>query len=113
VASSLFSRKPIAALVAEGENPKGLRRVLGAGDLIMLAIGAVIGAGIFSSIGTAAAGAQQTRASTTFDPAGASIAQLRAALDSGAISEEQLVQLLKLARKGIGELVELQKQVLA
>ena len=30
--------------------------MLGAGDLIMLAIGAVIGAGIFSSIGTAAAG---------------------------------------------------------
>jgi len=53
---SLFSRKPIAALLAEGEDPKGLRRELGAGDLIMLAIGAVIGAGIFSSIGTAAAG---------------------------------------------------------
>ena len=31
-------------------------RVLGAGDLIMLAIGAVIGAGIFGAIGTAAAG---------------------------------------------------------
>ena len=56
MASSLFSRKPIAALLAEGENPQGLRRVLGPGDLIMLAIGAVIGAGIFSSIGTAAAG---------------------------------------------------------
>ena len=53
---SLVARKPIAALVAEGEDPKGLRRELGAGDLIMLAIGAVIGAGIFSSIGTAAAG---------------------------------------------------------
>src|SRR5436309_337841 len=53
---SLFSRKPIAALLAEGENPQGLRRVLGPFDLIMLAIGAVIGAGIFSSIGTAAAG---------------------------------------------------------
>jgi APA family basic amino acid/polyamine antiporter len=33
-----------------------LRRVLGAGDLVMLAIGAVIGAGIFGAIGTAAAG---------------------------------------------------------
>jgi APA family basic amino acid/polyamine antiporter len=33
-----------------------LRRALGAGDLIMLAIGAVIGAGIFGAIGTAAAG---------------------------------------------------------
>src|SRR5262244_2002119 len=53
---SLVARKPIAALVAEGEDPKGLRRELGAGDLIMLAIGAVIGAGIFGSIGSAAAG---------------------------------------------------------
>ncbi len=54
--SGFFSRKPIAALLAEGENPNGLRRALGAGDLIMLAIGAVIGAGIFGAIGTAAAG---------------------------------------------------------
>src|SRR5690242_11872831 len=52
----LFARKPIAQLLAEGENPHGLRRALGAGDLIMLAIGAVIGAGIFGSIGSAAAG---------------------------------------------------------
>jgi basic amino acid/polyamine antiporter, APA family len=52
--TQLFRRKPISELLAEG--PHGLRRVLGAGDLIMLAIGAVIGAGIFSSIGTAAAG---------------------------------------------------------
>lgn len=54
--NSLFARKPIAALVAEGENPNGLKRTLGAGDLIMLAIGAVIGAGIFGAIGSAAAG---------------------------------------------------------
>src|SRR5438270_11800085 len=52
----LFARKPIAQLLAEGENPNGLRRALGAGDLVMLAIGAVIGAGIFGSIGSAAAG---------------------------------------------------------
>jgi basic amino acid/polyamine antiporter, APA family len=52
--NGLFSRKPIAALVAETEG--GLKRALGAGDLIMLAIGAVIGAGIFGSIGSAAAG---------------------------------------------------------
>ena len=51
--SQLFARKPIAELQSE-EGPHALRRVLGAGDLIMLAIGAVIGAGIFSSIGTAA-----------------------------------------------------------
>ncbi len=49
--------KPIGAIVAEiGSGPTSLKRVLGAGDLIMLSIGAVIGAGIFSSIGTAAAG---------------------------------------------------------
>jgi APA family basic amino acid/polyamine antiporter len=52
--TSLFRRKPIAELMAETEG--GLRRELGWGDLVMLAIGAVIGAGIFSSIGTAAAG---------------------------------------------------------
>jgi basic amino acid/polyamine antiporter, APA family len=51
---TLFSRKPISALMAETEG--GLKRALGAGDLIMLAIGAVIGAGIFGSIGSAAAG---------------------------------------------------------
>ena len=54
--ASLFSRKPISALLAEEGHPNSLKRALGAGDLIMLAIGAVIGAGIFSSIGTAAAG---------------------------------------------------------
>ena len=54
--SQLFQRKPIAALVAETEGSGGLKRSLRAGDLIMLAIGAVIGAGIFGAIGTAAAG---------------------------------------------------------
>ncbi|MBP7775844.1 MAG: amino acid permease [Acidobacteria bacterium] len=58
----VFRRKPIAALTAHEDTEQSLRRVLGAGDLIMLAIGAVIGAGIFGAIGTAAAG--QT------DPAG-------------------------------------------
>ncbi len=53
---SLFSRKPISELLAEEGHPNALKRALGPGDLIMLAIGAVIGAGIFSSIGTAAAG---------------------------------------------------------
>jgi APA family basic amino acid/polyamine antiporter len=54
--SQLFQRKPIAQLVEETESAHGLKRSLGAGDLIMLAIGAVIGAGIFGAIGTAAAG---------------------------------------------------------
>jgi len=52
---SLFDRKPIAALDTS-DSPHSLKRVLGAGDLVMLAIGAVIGAGIFGAIGTAAAG---------------------------------------------------------
>jgi basic amino acid/polyamine antiporter, APA family len=52
----VFRRKPIAALILDEGSPQALRRVLGAGDLIMLAIGAVIGAGIFGAIGTAAAG---------------------------------------------------------
>jgi APA family basic amino acid/polyamine antiporter len=54
--SSLFARKGIAELLAEGENPSGLKRELGVGDLVMLSIGAVIGAGIFATLGTAAAG---------------------------------------------------------
>src|SRR5688500_11374795 len=54
--SQLFARKPIEALQPPGDSPHSLKRVLGAGDLIMLAIGAVIGAGIFGAIGTAAAG---------------------------------------------------------
>ncbi len=52
----LFQRKPIAQLLADSEHSGGLKRALGAGDLIMLGIGAVIGAGIFGAIGTAAAG---------------------------------------------------------
>jgi basic amino acid/polyamine antiporter, APA family len=52
--NQLFRRKAISDLLPE--SAQTLKRVLGAGDLIMLAIGAVIGAGIFSSIGTAAAG---------------------------------------------------------
>src|SRR5262244_1286958 len=54
--SQLFQRKPIAALVDDATGAESLKRTLGAGDLIMLAIGAVIGAGIFGAIGTAAAG---------------------------------------------------------
>jgi APA family basic amino acid/polyamine antiporter len=49
--TQLFARKPIADLLADSD--RSLKRVMGAGDLIMLAIGAVIGAGIFSSIGHA------------------------------------------------------------
>ena len=53
----MFRRKPIAELLTyERDESTSLKRVLGAGDLVMLAIGAVIGAGIFGAIGTAAAG---------------------------------------------------------
>src|SRR5512138_2959374 len=54
--SQLFARKPIESLQPDSTAPYALKRVLGAADLIMLAIGAVIGAGIFGAIGTAAAG---------------------------------------------------------
>ncbi len=54
--SQLFARKPIEDLQPAEGGAQSLRRVLGAGDLVMLAIGAVIGAGIFGAIGTAAAG---------------------------------------------------------
>jgi APA family basic amino acid/polyamine antiporter len=52
----IFQRKSIEDLSGNEDSPNALRRSLGAGDLIMLAIGAVIGAGIFGAIGTAAAG---------------------------------------------------------
>ena len=52
--NQLFRTKPIGELLPDSEH--SLKRVMGAGDLVMLAIGAVIGAGIFGAIGTAAAG---------------------------------------------------------
>lgn len=52
---SLWARKPIAALEPEG-SAHGMKRALGTKDLVSLSIGAVIGAGIFSTLGTAAAG---------------------------------------------------------
>jgi APA family basic amino acid/polyamine antiporter len=56
MAMQLFRRKNLSDMRIDGESPHSLKRSLGAGDLIMLAIGAVIGAGIFGAIGTAAAG---------------------------------------------------------
>jgi APA family basic amino acid/polyamine antiporter len=54
---SLLRRKTVADIVADIEaGGSGLRRTLGSVDLVMLGIGAVIGAGIFSAIGTAAVG---------------------------------------------------------
>jgi APA family basic amino acid/polyamine antiporter len=53
---TIFARKPIEELEPPDDATQSLKRVLGAGDLVMLGIGAVIGAGIFGAIGTAAAG---------------------------------------------------------
>ncbi|MFN7985875.1 MAG: amino acid permease [Thermoanaerobaculia bacterium] len=54
---SLFRTKPIDQLVAEGsDDGHGLKRELTAVDLIALGIGAIIGAGIFATLGTATSG---------------------------------------------------------
>jgi basic amino acid/polyamine antiporter, APA family len=53
----LFRPKQIDAAVAEGEaSERRLARVLGTFDLTMLGVGAIVGAGIFSSVGQMAAG---------------------------------------------------------
>jgi basic amino acid/polyamine antiporter, APA family len=53
----LFRTKSLDALMHESEAPEHqLKRALGATDLVMLGIGAIIGAGIFATIGTAVAG---------------------------------------------------------
>jgi len=51
---TLVRRKPITEM--DDDRDGGMKRTLGAWDLIFLAVGAVIGAGIFGAIGTAAAG---------------------------------------------------------
>jgi basic amino acid/polyamine antiporter, APA family len=57
LASQLLRRKSIDQLIAESENPeKRLKKSLGWLSLTSLGIGAVVGAGIFTVIGTAIAG---------------------------------------------------------
>jgi APA family basic amino acid/polyamine antiporter len=53
---SIFRRRTIDSLIAETEEGRTLKRTLGPVHLIALGIGAIIGAGIFATIGTAAAG---------------------------------------------------------
>jgi len=54
---SLFRKKSLTALLSQAEEgEKGLKRTLGAGNLIALGIGAIIGAGLF--VRTAAAAGQ-------------------------------------------------------
>ncbi len=53
----LLRRKNLDDLLHETEEPgHRLKRALGAFDVVMLGIGAIVGAGIFATIGTAAAG---------------------------------------------------------
>jgi APA family basic amino acid/polyamine antiporter len=53
----LFKIKSLDSILKESESQQHkLKRVLGAFDVVMLGIGAIIGAGIFATIGTAAAG---------------------------------------------------------
>jgi basic amino acid/polyamine antiporter, APA family len=53
---SLFVKKPLHLLMAEaGDSEKGLKRTLGSWSLVALGIGAIIGAGLFSLTGIAAA----------------------------------------------------------
>jgi len=57
MATQLFRTKSLDAILADGEVPQHqLKRTLGAFDVVMLGIGAIVGAGIFATIGTAAAG---------------------------------------------------------
>lgn len=61
---SLFVKKPIKRLISEADDSeKGLKRTLGAGNLIALGIGAIIGAGLF--VRTAAAAANNAGPSVT------------------------------------------------
>jgi APA family basic amino acid/polyamine antiporter len=54
---NFFRVKRLDSILAEERDSKDkLKRVLGAFDVVMLGIGAIIGAGIFATIGTAAAG---------------------------------------------------------
>ncbi|MBI4543387.1 MAG: amino acid permease [Gemmatimonadetes bacterium] len=54
--SQLLRRKSVDLLVAEATERSGLKRVLGKLELTLLGVGAIVGAGIFSSVGTAIAG---------------------------------------------------------
>src|ERR1700759_2779572 len=54
---SLFRKKSLDALMSQaGDSEKGLKRTLGAGSLIALGIGAIIGAGLFVRTAAAAGG---------------------------------------------------------
>lgn len=57
IADKLFKIKSLTSILAETHDPKTrLKRALGSFDLVLLGMGAIIGAGIFATVGTAAAG---------------------------------------------------------
>ncbi len=61
---SLFVKKPMSQLMAQADDSeKSLKRTLGAGNLVALGIGAIIGAGLF--VRTASAAAQNAGPSVT------------------------------------------------
>src|SRR5258706_7955539 len=58
--TKLFRRKSLDQLVGETVTPEHqLKRVLGPVQLTLLGVGAIVGAGIFSTVGTAAAGGSE------------------------------------------------------
>jgi APA family basic amino acid/polyamine antiporter len=61
---SLFRTKSLESMLASADGEKGLKRTLGAGNLIALGIGAIIGAGLF--VRTAAAAGQAAGPAVTF-----------------------------------------------
>lgn len=52
---NLFIKKPLGELLAQAEGSKELHRTLGPANLVSLGVGAIIGAGLFSITGLAAA----------------------------------------------------------
>jgi basic amino acid/polyamine antiporter, APA family len=57
MSTTLFRRKPLDVLIAEGgDEQHGLKKTLTAVDLTALGIGAIIGAGIFATLGSATSG---------------------------------------------------------
>jgi len=54
---ALFRRKPLDVLITDGADEEhGLKKTLTAVDLIALGIGAIVGAGIFATLGSASSG---------------------------------------------------------
>ena len=75
---SLFRKKSIEQLLGNSSNEKGLKKTLGAGSLIALGIGAIIGAGLF--VRTAAASAEAAGPAVTLSFVVAAIGCLFAGL---------------------------------